>query len=61
VKLRKDTVNFFLTRGNVGNKVGFGGTGDFFGGAGRSPLLTCMKQKINTYPLVRNLEKVKIR
>jgi len=28
--------NFFLTRGNVGNKGGFGGTGEFIGGAGRS-------------------------
>jgi len=41
VKFRKDTVNFFLTRSNVGNKVGFGGTGDFFGGAGRSPHIFC--------------------
>jgi len=31
------TVTFFLTRGNVGNKGGFGGTGEFIGGAGRSP------------------------
>jgi len=38
-KIEKSTVKFFLTRGNVGNKVCFGGTGDLFGGAGRSPLL----------------------
>jgi len=38
VKLRKDTVSFFLTRGNVENKVGFGDTGEIIGGTGRSPL-----------------------
>jgi len=38
VKERKETVTYFLTKGKHGNKVGFGGTGEIIGGAGRSPL-----------------------
>jgi len=37
VKERKETVTFFLTRDKHEKKVGFGGTGEIIGGAGRSP------------------------
>jgi len=35
----KEIVTDFFTMGKHGNKVGFGGTGEIIGGAGRSPPL----------------------
>jgi len=35
---KKHTVNLYLTMGNYGNKIGFGGTDEILGGVGRSPL-----------------------